>query len=461
MSVIFVTGVNPGSAPVEVRERLAMSSEDVVAALAEIGETDGLAETMVVSTCNRVEVWGVAETERGATAALEVLCRRRGVDPQALAGFVRTKTATEAIRHCFRVAASLDSVVVGEPQILGQVKDAFAVARRCGTVGPLLDRVVSRAFSVAKRVRTETGLGQHAVSVSFVAVELARKIFGELRTRSALLIGAGEMGELSARHLVSQGLARLYVANRTWSKAAALAEALAATPIPFERRAEALAMADIVITSTGAPDPIVTRDVVHAAMTARGHRPLFVIDIAVPRDVEPGVGELPNVFCYDVDDLRHVAEANRKEREREALKAEGLVEREVAKWAAGLQALDVVPTIVSLRRRLDAMREAEMTKALARIPDASPATREALEALSTALLNKILHPPTSKLRDSAQTGSGDRWVTAVKELFDLDDTRGADRRGGPVAAAVADQSHSEAPRAGGLRPPGFIPAPVR
>ena len=420
---IFVAGVSAGSAPVEIRERLAMSPDEVAAALPEIHDAARLAETMIVSTCNRVEIWGVAHDDHGPLAALEALCRQRGLDPEALADFARTKRAAEAVRHCFRVAASLDSVVVGEPQILGQVKDAFALARPCGTVGPLLDRLVSRAFSVAKRVRTETALGQHAVSVSFVAVELARKIFGELRERSALLIGAGEMGELAARHLVDQGIARLYVANRTWSTAAALAEKLAGTPVAFEDRVEALARADIVITSTGAPYPIVTRGLVQAALAARGPRPLFLIDIAVPRDVEAGVGDLPNVFCYDIDDLRHVVEANVKEREREAVKAEALVEHEVEQWVAGLQALDVSPTIVLLRRHVDSMREAELAKTLARLPAATGATREALEALSAALVNKILHEPTVTLREAAKAGAGERMTTAVRQLFALDGSR--------------------------------------
>jgi glutamyl-tRNA reductase len=310
-------------------------------------------------------------------------------------------------------------MLVGEPQILGQVKDAFALAQSCQTVGPTLHTLFSQAFAVAKRVRTETEIGRHAVSVSYAAVELARKIFGRLGGRAVLLLGAGQMGELAARHLVEQGAFPIYVVNRTWGRAQDLARSLAGTAIPFDDLGTALAAVDIVITSTGAPAPLVTRDMVARIMHGRGARPLFFIDIAVPRDVEAGVGQLEDVYCYDIDDLQQVVDANLRERAREAQRAETLVEREAVRFRVRLGEVEVVPTIVSLRERLEAIRTGEVRKALARLPDASPATREAMEALSAAIVNKILHAPITKLRESSRAGAGRSWTELVQELFGL------------------------------------------
>jgi glutamyl-tRNA reductase len=426
----FVASVSHQRAPVEVRERLAMTADDVQRALAGL---DGLAEAMIVSTCNRVEIYGVADAAVAARV-FDTLCARRAVDPALVRPFVTTCSGPDAIRHCFRVAASLESMIVGEPQILGQVKDAFSVARAAETVGPLLHRVMDQAFSVAKRVRTETALGQHAVSVPLAAVELARKIFGDLTATRALLIGAGEMGEIAARGLREQGLAALTIANRTLAKAEALAATLGGAAIAFDDWRGALAAVDIVITSTGAADAIVTRAIVREALARRGGRPLFFVDIAVPRDVEPAVAELSNVYCYDVDDLTTVVEANRRERAHEARRAEDIVEREVTRFVARLGGLAAVPAIVSLRRRVDLLRQAELERAIARLPQASPETRQALEALSVALVNKLLHAPTVKLRETSETGSGERWASAVAELFALDEVKAAPPPADSVAA---------------------------
>jgi len=268
-------------------------------------------------------------------------------------------------------------------------------------------------------VRSETEVGRHAVSVSFAAVELARKIFGVLDGKSVLLIGAGKMGELAAKHLVDQGVFPLYVANRTWSRAQELSRALPGTAVPFEECRQVLAQVDIVITSTGAQEPIIRKEDVQHALHTRRSRPLFFIDIAVPRDVEPRVNDLDGVFCYDIDDLRQVVEANLRQRLREAQKAEGLVEREVGKFSSRLQDLDVVPTIVSLREKIEGIRRGEVAKALARLPAATPETRATIEALSSALVNKILHGPTLKLRESSRSGRSRRWRVLVSELFGL------------------------------------------
>jgi glutamyl-tRNA reductase len=418
MTTTFVTGINYRSAPVALREQLALDRDDITEVLADLRSGAGLGEAMILSTCNRVEIYGVAEPP-GPRRAFDLLCERRGMAPEALAGLVYTETGDEAIRHCFRVASSLDSMIVGEPQVLGQVKEAYGLARRCGAAGGTLHRLFTQAFAVAKRVRTETAVAQHAVSVPCAAVELAKKIFGDFRGRSALLIGAGEMGELAARHLMDQGVSRLSVANRTWSRAVEVARALTGRPVPFDRWIEELAGVDIVITSASVRRPLVTVETVRAALRTRRSRPFFFIDIAVPRNVDEAVSALGDVFCYDVDDLQGVVTANLHERRREAARAEVLVSGEVDKFLAGLRDRDVVPAIVSLRRRVEAVGETELARALAHLPDVSPETRQAFEALTSSIVNKILHPPTARLRDAAHDGRSEEWIAIMRELFAL------------------------------------------
>jgi glutamyl-tRNA reductase len=284
---------------------------------------------------------------------------------------------------------------------------------------------MSQAFGVAKKVRSETEVGRLAVSVSFAAVELARKIFGSLENKAVLLLGAGEMSELAARHLIDHGASPMYVANRTWSRAQELARTFAGIAVRFEDFESTMGLVDIVITSTAAPEPLVRAAAVRQVLHARRERPLFFIDIGVPRNVEPGVNELGNAFCYDIDDLRSVVEANLRERQREAQRALGIVEREVERFAARLAELEVVPTIVSLREKLEAMRRAELDKALGRLPAADDETRRVMEALSQAIVNKVLHAPTVKLRDSSRAGHGARFIELVSEIFGL---KGSGRR---------------------------------
>jgi glutamyl-tRNA reductase len=417
---LFVAGLNHRTAPVALREPLAVDEDKLRELLRDVQGTGVIDELVIVSTCNRVEVYGVAEVPGEARAVVfRQLCRHRGVDPAAVEPLLYTHLDGEAVHHAFRVSASLDSMMVGEPQILGQVKDAFALAQSCETVGPTLHTLFTQAFSVAKRVRTETEIGRHAVSVSFAAVELARKIFAGLSGKAVLLVGAGKMGELAARHLVEQGAFPIYVANRTASRAQEMARALSGTAVPFDEMPTALASVDIVITSTGAHEPLISREMVQRVLHGRRGRPLFFIDIAVPRDVEATVDTLDDVYCYDIDDLKQVVDANIRERAREAQRAEGLVEREVAKFRARLADVEVVPTIVSLRERLEGIRAGEVQKALARLPGATPETRAALEALSTAIVNKILHAPITKLRESSRAGAGRSWTELVHELFGL------------------------------------------
>ena len=420
MASLFVAGMSHRTAPLEVREQLALEEDKVRQILGDLSGRGLLTEVMILSTCNRVEVYGVAEVPGEArSAAFSLLGAQRGLRLPDLEALLYTRTEEDAVLHAFRVAASLDSMVLGEPQILGQVKDAFALAQSSSTVGPLLHTLMTQAFNVAKKVRTETEIGRLAVSVSFAAVELARKIFGSLEGKSVLLVGAGEMGELAARHLVDQGSLPVYVTNRTRSRAEELARALAGTAVPFDQLDASMESVDIVITSTAAPEPIIRAAEVQRAMHARRSRPLFFIDIAVPRNVEAAVNGLPNVFCYDVDDLRGVVESNLRERQREAQRAEALVQREVERFAERLKDLEVVPTIVSLREKLEAVRRAEVDRALARLPNADAETRRIIEALSEAIINKVLHAPTVKLRDSSRQGHGPRWIELISELFGL------------------------------------------
>ena len=417
---LFVAGLSHKNAPVALREQLAVEEDKLRELLLDLQGGDALREVVVLSTCNRVEVYGVAEAPGEARAvAFRHLCRQRGVELSAVEALLYTHLDADAVQHAFRVAASLDSMMVGEPQILGQVKDAFALAQACQTVGPQLHPLFSQAFSVAKRVRTETEVARHAVSVSFAAVELAKKIFDGLSRRAVLLVGAGKMSELAAKHLVEQGAFPIYVTNRTWARAQDLARALAGTAVPWEELTTALAAVDIVVTSTGATEPVITHGMVTRVMHGRRGRPLFFIDIAVPRDVEPGVDALDDVYRYDIDDLKQVVDANLRERAREAQRAEALVEREVGKFLTRQSDVEVVPTIVSLRGRLEEIRLAEVRKTLARLPEATPETRAAIDALSSAIVNKILHAPITKLRESSRAGAGRSWLEAVHELFGL------------------------------------------
>ena len=417
---LFVAGISHRTAPVDVREQLAVEEDKLREILRDLHDRGTFGELAILSTCNRIEVYGVADVPGEARAtAFRSLCRHRGIDAAALEPHLYTHVDGDAVRHVFRVASSLDSMLVGEPQIGGQVKDAFALAQSCETVGPTLHRVFSQAFAVAKKVRTETDIGRHAVSVSYAAVELAKKIFTALEGKAVLLLGAGKMGGLAARHLVEQGAFPIYVVNRTWARAQEMARALSGTPVPFADLETALGGVDIVITSTGSPEPLIGVEMVARVMHGRRTRPLFFIDIAVPRDVAPGVDALGDVYCYDIDDLKQVVDANVRERLREAQRAEGIVEREVQKFSARLRDVEVVPTIVSLRERLEAIRAQEVSRALARLPDAPAETREAMEALSSAIVNKILHAPITKLRESSRAGSGRSWTELVHELFGL------------------------------------------
>jgi glutamyl-tRNA reductase len=426
----FVAGMSHLTAPVDVRERLALEEAKVRDILADLAGKNGLGEVMILCTCNRVEVYGVAEAPGEARQeAFSRLGASRDLPLREIEPLLYMKTEAEAVRHVFRVAASLDSMLVGEPQILGQVKEAFALAQSANAVGPLLHSLMAQAFAVAKKVRTETEVGRHAVSVSFAAVELGKKIFGGLENKAVLLVGAGEMAELAARHLMEQGARPVYVANRTLERGQELARSLGGSAMPFDQLFSVMASVDIVIASTAAPEPIIGAADVQRVLHARRARPLFFVDIAVPRNVEAAVNDLEDAFCYDVDDLRSVVDSNLRERQREAQRAEALVAREVERFAARLKELEVAPTIAALRDKLESIRRAEVDKALGRLAGADEETRRVMEALSQSIVNKILHAPMVKLRDSSRAGHGHSWIETISELFGLKSALG--RSGSP------------------------------
>jgi glutamyl-tRNA reductase len=418
----LVVGLSHKTAPVEVREQMAVSEGALGEALAALLAHPGVNEAMILSTCNRVEL--VVRAEPGTDAVGEIysfLANERRFAIEKAERYLYRYQQRDAIRHLFRVASSLDSMVLGEPQILGQVKDAYAVAKAAGCLcGPLED-ILNRAFHVAKKVRTETGIGQMAVSISYVAVELARKIFGSLAGHQVLIIGAGKMSELAARHLHRAGSPAVFVANRTHERAVEMAARFEGRAVPFEQLFEFLEHVDIVITSTGAPGFIIGRERAQALMNARKNRPMFLIDIAVPRDIDPAVNELDNMFVYDIDDLQQVADANRREREREAERAEAIVEAEVERTMQRLKAHDITPTIISLQAELERVRRAEIERVRGRLGPLTPEQEQALEALTRGIVNKIAHPPITHLKALASHPDGLHFISVVRRVFNLKD----------------------------------------
>jgi glutamyl-tRNA reductase len=416
-----ITGVNHKSAPVEVRERLAFDEPSLAAALLDLKSRPGFCEGMILSTCNRVEV---ALTCEDATAVLKVdefLADTRHVARDWVTPYLYRYEDGEAIRHLFRVAASLDSMVVGEPQILGQLKSAYALAKEHGAVSGFLDTLLTRAFNVAKRVRSETDIGANAVSVSYAAVELARDIFGTLDDKRVMIVGAGKMSELAARHLRRSGATHIFVTNRTYERAIEMAQVFDGKIIEYTKLMGFLPEVDIVITSSGAPHYIITRDEMKKVIDARRNRPMFLIDIAVPRNIEPSVNKLDNVFLYDIDDLQKVVDTNLVGRMQSAEEAEAIIREEVERMMARLKTREVVPTIVSLQEQLEKLRIGELTRMRSKFGSLTPDQEEALIALTKGIINKIAHGPISELRRQANEPDGNQVVIAIRKVFRLGD----------------------------------------
>lgn len=418
---ILLLGLSHKTAPISVREQLHFAEEHLVEFLKRLGAMPAVEEAFLLSTCNRTEICArVQDAELSAKELRTHLGDYRGVPLSSFEGCLYTYRDAEAVRHLFRVASSLDSLVVGEAQILGQVKAAYQAAKEGGVLGPVLHQVLERAFTVAKRVRTETRISENAVSVSYAAVELSRKIFGDLADKRVMLIGAGEMAELAARHLLSNGVKSLLVCNRTFSRAVELAEGLGGDAIRFEHLQQRMAQADIIISSTAAGKVIVNKDEVQHVIRQRKNKPMFFIDIAVPRDIDAAVNEIDHVFLYNLDDLESVIETNIKERQREAVRAEEIVQSEVAKFLAWFDARDVTPTIVALREKFEHIRRAEVERFVSRNGRMSEADIQALEQLTTSLLNKFLHAPLVSLKQQGSSDGSTAYAQTIRQLFQLD-----------------------------------------
>lgn len=414
----FVLGINHQTAPVDIREKMAFNREQLPAALAALARLPEVDEAVVLSTCNRTEIY-CASQGASPTAVLDWLARARAKDDPGVRERFYAHEERDVVRHLLRVACGLDSLVLGEPQILGQLKDAYDDARHAQTVGPVLHRLFQYAFQVAKQVRTETAIGANAVSVAYAAVSLARQIFGDLSKHTALLIGAGETIELAAHYLGDRKLGRLIVANRTQARAQELAArhrgyAIALADIPAH-----LGEADIVISSTASTEPVLTRAMVEEAFKGRRHKPVFMVDIAVPRDIEADVRALDDIYLYTVDDLEHVIAENRASREQAAADAEEIVDARAQMFLDQLQALDAVPAIHALRRHGERERDQALEQAM-RMLAAGKSADEVVAWLAATLTNRLLHAPTAGLRQAAGEGNAD-MVRALREIYRLDD----------------------------------------
>jgi glutamyl-tRNA reductase len=417
---IIVVGLSHHTAPLEIREKLAFESNGIESPLRELTALPDISEGIIVSTCNRVEVYAVTHDIAGGIARIKrFLADFHRIPFSELETHLYGYHGEKAVRHVFRVASSLDSLVVGEPQILGQIKAAYGYAAEYGTSGLILNRFLHKAFSVAKRIRTETRIASSAVSIAFAAVELAKKIFDDLSDKTVLLVGAGEMGELAARHFISNGVRGVLVANRTFERAERLAEEFDGRPVRFEDLLDHLHKADIVLSSTGAPHFIIGPKDVVQVLRRRKQRPMFFIDIAVPRDIDPAVNDLENVYLYNTDDLRGVVESNLEQRRKEAETAEEIVNGEVDRFLSWLSSLEVVPTIVALRARFDEIRRAEVERTLSAWKGLSPEHEKRLEAMTSAIISKLLHTPTSVLKQAGQGNRTDLYLDALRSLFDL------------------------------------------
>jgi glutamyl-tRNA reductase len=417
---LTLIGINHRTAPVEVRERMHIPESRLAQAISDLIHREGIREGLIISTCNRVEVTASAEDSVDAEPIIQqFLADHHRFELGPYQRFFYRYQQQEAVRHLFRVASSLDSMILGEPQILGQLKRAYALADEAGGLNGSLKEIAGQALAVGRRVRRETALGSAAVSVSYAAVELAKKIFGSLEGRTIFVIGAGKMSELAAKHLLRSGASAIYVTNRTYERAVQLAAAFRGTAIAFEKLFEHLPQADIVISSTGAAGYVVNKENVAKILSARRNRPVFFVDIAVPRDIDPLVNELDNAFVYDIDDLGQVVEANKKQREREAVWAEEIVQEEVQKTMRRLASRDLVPTIVALEDRLNAIRESEMERYNTRLGKLTPEQRQAVDALTRGIINKILHGPITELKSGAGQPEQAALVRLVRKIFGL------------------------------------------
>lgn len=418
---IVLVGLNHKSAPVAVRERLAFSADQVPHHLRRLAGAPGLSEAAILSTCNRTEVYVAAgDGAHGTETVVGFLCAFAGEPAEAVAPYLYNHTGAAAARHLARVAAGLDSMLIGEAQILGQVRAALQLAQGAGTAGPHVTRLFEIALRAGKRARAETAIGEGAASISHASVRLAQRLFPKLAEKNVLLLGAGKVAELVARHLARKGSARVRVMNRTLERAHQLAQTYGWLTMPLDRLSEGLAEADIVISSTGAPQPVISRELVEAALARREGRPLVFIDLAVPRDVDPAVDDLPAVSVYNIDDLYAVVDTTVSERREQMEQAGAIVDEEVQQFWDWYGQRSVAPVIAGLRRRAEAIRDQELEKALRRLAHLSEADKESIRALSAAIVNKLLHEPTVRLKREAHSPDGQRFAAAAARLFGVE-----------------------------------------
>ncbi len=416
--IILVVGLNHKTATVEIREKLAFNGQKLEEGVFQLIKIKDIKEIALLSTCNRVEIYSCVNSVNSAIENIKsFLSEFHSISRKEFEGSLYTYTDSQAVKHIFRVASSLDSMVVGEPQILGQLKDAFDFALAKKTTGVILNKLIKKAISTAKRVRTETRIAENAVSISFAAVELAKKIFTNLSGKSFMLLGAGEMAELAARHIVNNGVTDVKIANRTYERGCELAREFNGKPVRFEEFVNELIHTDIVICSTGAPNYILLKEQMRKVMKERKHRPVFIIDISVPRNIDPDINKIDNVYLYDVDDLQEVVDTNILERKKEAEKAERIVQEEVEKFIKWMASLDSVPTIVALRQKAEEIKGEELEKFRFKFPDIDTEKMRAVEYMATAIVNKLLHPPTVVLKEDSE--DRDELIALIKKLYGI------------------------------------------
>jgi glutamyl-tRNA reductase len=418
----MLLGVNHKTAPVEIRERLAFSDNPGAPYLA-LQAIAGCEEFCFLSTCNRVEVLFSSADGMDAEKEIRNFLFAGRMSYEEAGKYVYLHKGEKAIQHLFRVGASLDSMIVGEPQILGQLKQAYRQASERQCTGVILNRLLNKAFSVAKRIRTETAIGSSAVSISFAAVELAKKIFGSLEGKRAMLAGAGEMAELAAQHLLNQGIAEVVVANRTFERAVNLARCFNGKAVAFEELVPELAHVDILISSTGAPNLILTKEQVKPIMRQRHNSPLFLIDIAVPRDLDPKINDLDNVYLYSIDDLQSVVDINKGERDKEAVHAERIVTEETLKFMLWLGSMEITPTIVAMREKANALCRAEIDRTMSHLKNLSPNEQKSIEKMAESIANKLLHHPILFLKNNGSPEDRRRNLAMIRSIFGLDTLR--------------------------------------
>ncbi len=415
---ILVIGLNHKTANVELREKLAFPGQKLEDGVFSLKGLPEVREVALLSTCNRVEIYAcVGNPVSAADTIKNFLSSFHNIIRNDFETSLYLHAGSDAVRHVFRVASSLDSMIVGEPQILGQLKDVFDFALSKKTTGVLLNKLMKKAISTAKRVRTETRIAENAVSISFAAVELARKIFTDLSGKSFMLLGAGEMAELAARHLMNNGVKEVLVANRTYERGCELAREFNGRPIKFEDFPQELIHTDILICSTGAPSYVLMKDQMTRVMKERKHKPVFIIDITVPRNIDPLINKIENVYLYDVDNLQNVVDTNILERQKEATKAEKIIEEEVEKFNRWVSSLDSVPTIVSLRQKAEEIKDEEFEKFRNKFPEMDEATLKAAGYMATAIMNKLIHPPTAALKED--TEDRDELIAMIKKLYGI------------------------------------------